>query len=999
MKRQKLFSVAILMLLSLCSIAPYAFGQVSNYKQLLGLPPGFDGEIVVDASQGLALPHHLDFDSQGNLYISSANPSAPIIKVASDGSLTFSSTLPDPDGVAVDVQDNVFAAGGDRVTLVQSFTGGGDSPFASGFSNLDAIAIDSEGNLAVLDNEFFVKKILRSTGATQLLYSVSGSGGTSDVEFNSNDELFITANTPGQLIKIDASGNADIIIPSSPVMDPGFGAMEFGPGGGFGNGLFIIRTIGSVNSIEILGSNGQLQTFAQPAIAIGGLAFSPSGDLYVSELATPGRIFRIFPAVAPDCVTPPSGMTGWWPGEDNANDTQSGNHGTLQNGATFAPGLVGQAFIFDGVNNYVSLPPNSVTGDFTVEFWEKSSSNALYRVALSFAASASPATSNLIFDFNDPDWPGGTGLWVYWNGGGEHRITTGSIGSFTNGIWHHIALTRSGTNMTLYVNGVSVGSTVYVPAIDLSNFNINHIGAGPSPGNFWDGLIDEATIYNRALTASEIQSIYNAGSAGKCKECTPPEVSITGNDPVFTGTTPTYSVTTNANSPSFEWSVTGGMINGSNTNSSVSITAGAVGTMMVSVNVTDGVTNCSKEETKDVTVNPPPAGSNEVVFATNSVWLKEHAKVLSGNVIVNNVSSGPVLDSQVELTVGHKVTTPTGFSLKANRIKVKQGAVVESDVFYNALMNNGAINGSQNSPLTLPVFASLPAFKQAPPGTQDITVNKDESITLTAGAYRDILIKQNGTILFTGGGTFALRSLNTGDKAKLLFNAPTEIIIEGKLDTDQNSYVGPQSGSGVGAADIIFYIAGINGNSGNFGATPKAAQLGLKNTILANFYIPNGTLWMREHTVATGAFLGRDVIIGENAQVTMESAFSGGSSLANARVSSQDTDDAETSFPLNIVKDYGLEQNYPNPFNPSTMISFALPENGKVTLRVFTLTGQLVRQVASGDYASGRHEVIWDGKDDRGAAVASGVYFCQIVVQKENGGAAFTETRRMTLVK
>jgi len=444
MKRQILLSIAILMLLSLCSIASDAFGQVSNYKQLLGLPPGFACEIVVDASQGLALPHHLDFDSQGNLYISSASPSAPIVKVASDGSVTFSSALPDPDGVAVDGQDNVFAAGGDRVTLVQSFTGGGDTPFASGFSNLDAIAVDSEGNLVVLDNEFFVKKILRQTGTTQLLYTVSGSGGTSDVEFNSNDELFVAANTPGQLIKIDASGNADVIIPASPAGGLGFGAMEFGPGGVFGDDLFIIRAI----SIEILGSDGQLRTFAQPAITISGLAFSPSGDLYVAELTTPGRIFRIFPAAAPDCVNPPSGLTSWWPGEDNANDIQSGNHGTLQNGATFAPGLVGQAFIFDGVNDFASLPPNSITGDFTIEFWEKSSSNALYKVALGFAASASPTTSNLIFDFNDPDWPGGTGLWVYWNGGGEYRITTGSIGTFTNGQWHHIAFFGAGIEWT-----------------------------------------------------------------------------------------------------------------------------------------------------------------------------------------------------------------------------------------------------------------------------------------------------------------------------------------------------------------------------------------------------------------------------------------------------------------------------------------------------------------------------------------------------------------------
>ena len=100
-----------------------------------------------------------------------------------------------------------------------------------------------------------------------------------------------------------------------------------------------------------------------------------------------------------------------------------------------------------------------------------------------------------------------------------------------------------------------------------------------------------------------------------------------------------------------------------------------------------------------------------------------------------------------------------------------------------------------------------------------------------------------------------------------------------------------------------------------------------------------------------------------------------------------------------VVTDYELSANYPNPFNPSTAISFAMPEAGKVALQIYTLTGQLVRTLASGNYASGKHQVVWDAKDDNGSPVATGVYFYQLVVQKQNGEEAFTETRRMTLVK
>lgn len=971
-----------------------AFGQIA-------VTPGFTVETF---AAGVSTPAGMSFGPNGDLFVGNdfnTNATAQIYKITPAGAVSaFGDPIPDPDAVLADAAGNVFvggvvvATGQARISRI-SPDGSVTSIFASGggLGNISDMVFDGSGNVIAPNEELGTISSVSPVGVVSTLATgLDVSSGIAGIAFGLDGNLYLTRPSAGTITKISPTGVILDLSFASGLTNPG--SIILGAGGVFGTAFYVTEGNGE---ISVVSSTGQVTTFAS-GISPSGLEFGPDGNLYVSQYAT-GRILRIRPSGATSCVPSPSGLLSWWPGDGNANDVQGSNHGALQNGAMFVPGLVDQAFGFDGVNDYVSSPSNSATGDFTVEFWEKSSSNGLYKVALGFAASASPGTNNLIFDFNDPDWPGGTGLWVYWNGGGEYRITSGSIGSFTNGLWHHIALTRSGANMTLYVNGISAGSTVYAPAIDLSNFDINHIGAGPSPGNFWEGSVDEVSIYNIALSASEIQSIYNADGAGKCKECTPPVVEIIGDDPVFTGTTHTYTATTDATNPSFEWSVTGGTINGISTNSSVSITAGAVGTMMVSVDVTDGITNCSKEETKNVTVNPLPGGSEEVVLATNSVWLKENANVLSGNVIVNNASSGPVLDSQVELSVGHKVTTPTGFSLKANRIKVKQGAVVESDVFYNELMNNGAINGSLNSPLTLPVFASLPAFKQAPPGTQDITVNKDESITLTAGSYRDILVKQKGTILFTGGGTFSIRSLNTGDKAKLLFNAPTEILIEGKLDTDQNSYIGPQSGSGIGAADIIFYIADINGNNGNFGATPKAAQLGLKNTILANFYVPNGTLWLRQGTVATGAFLGRDVIVGENVQVTLESAFSGGSSLANARVSSQEVVDVETSFPLNIAKDYVLEQNYPNPFNPSTMISFALPEDGELTLRIYMLTGQLVRHVASGKFASGKHEVIWNGRDENGAAVASGIYFYQLVVQKENGEAAFTETRRMTLVK
>jgi len=91
----------------------------------------------------------------------------------------------------------------------------------------------------------------------------------------------------------------------------------------------------------------------------------------------------------------------------------------------------------------------------------------------------------------------------------------------------------------------------------------------------------------------------------------------------------------------------------------------------------------------------------------------------------------------------------------------------------------------------------------------------------------------------------------------------------------------------------------------------------------------------------------------------------------------------------------GLSQNHPNPFNPSTLIKYAVPEGAasRVDLRVFDLRGRLVRLLVDGVRPPGRHEVIWDGRDDAGRRVSSGVYLYRIEV----GGAE--QTRKMVLVK
>ena len=89
-----------------------------------------------------------------------------------------------------------------------------------------------------------------------------------------------------------------------------------------------------------------------------------------------------------------------------------------------------------------------------------------------------------------------------------------------------------------------------------------------------------------------------------------------------------------------------------------------------------------------------------------------------------------------------------------------------------------------------------------------------------------------------------------------------------------------------------------------------------------------------------------------------------------------------------------LSQNFPNPFNPSTTIAFELPERATVNLRVFDISGRLVRVLMENESVpEGRSAVAWYGRDDSGRRMASGIYFYRLQAGDH------VETNRMMLVK
>ncbi len=82
-----------------------------------------------------------------------------------------------------------------------------------------------------------------------------------------------------------------------------------------------------------------------------------------------------------------------------------------------------------------------------------------------------------------------------------------------------------------------------------------------------------------------------------------------------------------------------------------------------------------------------------------------------------------------------------------------------------------------------------------------------------------------------------------------------------------------------------------------------------------------------------------------------------------------------------VIKTFALLQNYPNPFNPSTTIEYQLPKTGNVEINIFSINGQLIKTLESIHQVAGTHSVVWDGKNNGGQTVASGLYVYQVAFE------------------
>ena len=270
--------------------------------------------------------------------------------------------------------------------------------------------------------------------------------------------------------------------------------------------------------------SNQVSVIGDPALAYGGNNFLAlaNGSISNTLQTVAGRRYVLrFAYRGP-------GIVSMWRGETNANDSVDGNNGTMLNGGGYTTGMVATAFNFGGtaLQQAVDIPysPSLINSNYSVDAW----------IDPRAQPNNPPDNQDWVFgqnsglQLNIRDGTNGVLVDFQFRSGNNRFYDVVSTNEIPMNQFSHVAGTWDGTTLRLYINGIlNAQRTPGVTPVDSGcDFFIGGTynpvpGSCQTVGQFFDGIIDEVSLYNRVLSLSEIQAIYNADGAGKFDPAAP----------------------------------------------------------------------------------------------------------------------------------------------------------------------------------------------------------------------------------------------------------------------------------------------------------------------------------------------------------------------------------------------------------------------------------------------------------------------------------------------
>jgi prepilin-type N-terminal cleavage/methylation domain-containing protein len=212
------------------------------------------------------------------------------------------------------------------------------------------------------------------------------------------------------------------------------------------------------------------------------------------------------------------GMVAWWPLNGNTKDVMNSYDGSSPTG-TSTVGHSGKAdsgwlLVGDSTPRFVSTPLSFSPANFTTSIWAKSDGGgpSAYGAIMSTTRDCCSSYTGMQLAYNRTNFNISVALWT---GGGAPAAGINQVNAMTTGQWKHLVVSYDGSTLRLYINGVETSAVSYVasPAPGNSTHNLKLGGGGWSTtGYSFGGVLDDARVYNRAITPDEVSEMYNQGA-------------------------------------------------------------------------------------------------------------------------------------------------------------------------------------------------------------------------------------------------------------------------------------------------------------------------------------------------------------------------------------------------------------------------------------------------------------------------------------------------------